>query len=132
MLQFASSTLEMCKILDNNNLSLDEYLLQGFFPRVHMHKQNPTIAYRSYVQTYIERDLREMINIKDLHLFQQFIHLCAGRIGSILNYDNLSNDLGVSGVTIKHWISILEASFIIFLLPPYFENFGKRVIYESQ
>ncbi len=78
--------------------------------------------------TYLERDVRQMIQIKDLSLFQQFLHLCAGYVGQLLNHDALSNAIGVSASTIKHWLSILEASFIIFRLPPYYENFGKRII----
>lgn len=110
------------------SLTLDEWIFTGSFPRVYHDKLDPTQAYRQYLQTYVERDVRQLIQLKDLLLFQQFIKLCAGRIGRELNYQSLSNDLGVSSHTIKHWISILEASFIIFLLPPYFENLGKRII----
>ncbi len=106
----------------------EDYLLNGFYPRIYQDKLNPTKAYRNYFQTYLERDVRQLINVKDLTLFQHFIKLCAGRIGQIMNVHSLSNDLGVSSHTVKHWLSILEASFILFQLPPYFENFGKRLI----
>lgn len=109
-------------------LELDEYLLNGFFPRVWADKLNPTKAYRNYFQTYIERDVRQISNIKDISQFQRFVKLCAGRIGQVLNKEGIGNELGISGNTINQWLSILEASFIIFLLPPYFENFGKRMI----
>lgn len=72
--------------------------------------------------------MRQLIQIKDLSQFEKFMKLCAGRVGQVINYQNLSNELGISGHTVKHWLSILEASFIIIRLAPYFENFGKRVI----
>lgn len=110
------------------DLSLNEYLLNGFLPKIYADKANPTKAYRNYLQTYVERDVRQIFNVQDLKLFQNFIKLCAGRIGSVLNKESLGNDVGVSGSTINQWLSILEASFILFQLAPYFENFGKRVI----
>lgn len=108
--------------------TLDDYLLTGMYPRVYKNNLNPTKFYRDYVQTYIERDVRKMINLKDLDLFQKFLKLCAGRIGQIFNKQNLSNELGVSSSTVSNWLSVLEASFLVFSLPPYFENFGKRMI----
>lgn len=108
--------------------SLNDYLLHGFLPRIYKDHLDPTKAYRNYFQTYIERDVRQLIHLKDLSLFQRFMKLCAGRVGQLLNMNNLSNELGVSNPTIKHWLSILEASFVIVLLPPYFENIGKRLI----
>lgn len=110
------------------DFSLDEYLLNGFFPRIYKDQLNPTKAYRNYLQTYVERDVRQLSNIRDLSTFQHFVRLCAGRIGQVLNIHSLSNDLGISSHTVKHWLSILEASFVIILLQPYFENFGKRTI----
>jgi predicted AAA+ superfamily ATPase len=112
----------------NIQFSLNEYIFQGMYPRIYKDNIDPTKFYRDYVQTYVERDVRQMINIKDLALFQQFLKLCAGRVGQVLNSHNLSNELGVSYHTVLSWLSILEASFIIFRLQPYFENFGKRVI----
>lgn len=109
-------------------LSLDEALIKGGYPGVFKDHLNPTKAYRNYFQTYIEKDLRQIINIKDLTQFQRFIKMCAGRIGQLLNLESLGNDVGVSAHTIKHWISILEASFVIMRLQPYHENFGKRII----
>ena len=110
------------------NFTLDEILYQGGFPRIYKDLLNPSKAYGNYVQTYLERDLRQMVEVKNLQLFQKFLKLCAGRIGQIFNKENLANEVGVTSKTITHWLSILEASFLIFLLPPYFENFGKRVI----
>jgi hypothetical protein len=109
-------------------ISLDELLLNGGYPRIFKDHLDPTKAYRNYFQTYIERDLRQLIHVKDLSQFQKFVRICAGRIGQLLNLESLGNDVGVSSNTIKHWISILEASFIIVRLQPYHENFGKRMI----
>jgi predicted AAA+ superfamily ATPase len=107
---------------------VNKNLLKGGYPRIYQQGLNPIEAYQYYFQTYLERDLRLMINVKDLMIFQRFMQLCAARVGSVLNMHNLSNEVGVSHTTIKHWISILQASFLVVLLPPYFENFGKRVI----
>lgn len=114
--------------LSSIDLPVDDYLLKGFYPRVYKDYLDPTITYKSYLQTYIERDVREISAIKDLTQFQRFLKLCAGRIGQVLNMESLGNDLGLSGATIREWLSILEASFVIMRLQPYFENFGKRVI----
>lgn len=111
-----------------SELSLDEYIYRGMYPRIYNDHLNPTKFYRDYMQTYVERDVRQMIHIKDLTLFQHFLKLCAGRIGQIFNSNSLSNELGVNHNTINHWLSIMEASFLIFRLQPYYENFGKRII----
>lgn len=108
--------------------SLDEVMIRGGYPRIYKDKLEPTQAYLSYFQTYIERDVRQLVHIKDLTTFQRFIRILAGRIGQVVNYDGMAGDVGVSSKTIKEWLSILEASFIIFRLQPYFENFGKRII----
>lgn len=109
-------------------LSLDGFLLTGGYPRIYKDHLDPTKAYRNYFQTYVERDLRQLIQVKDLSQFQRFIKICAGRIGQLLNLEGVGNEVGVSSNTIKEWISILEASFIIFRLQPYYENFGKRIV----
>ncbi len=109
-------------------LSVDNQILTGGYPRIYQEHLNANRMYADYYRTYIQRDVRQMINIKDLSLFEKFIKLCAGRIGSLFEASSLANEVGVSGHTIKNWLSILEASFIIFRLQPYFENFGKRVI----
>lgn len=114
--------------LSGIELSLDEALLKGGYPRIFKDNLDPTKAYRNYFQTYIERDLRQLIQVKDLNQFQRFVKACAGRIGQLTVMESIGNDVGVSSNTIKEWLSILEASFVIFRLQPYFENFGKRVI----
>lgn len=106
----------------------EDYCFTGFLPRIYEQSQRPTTAYSNYYQTYIERDVRQLIQLKDASLFEKMIKLLAGRIGQAFDYSSLANDVGVDAKTIRHWMSILEASFIIFKLPPYFENFGKRVI----
>jgi predicted AAA+ superfamily ATPase len=108
--------------------SFEEYAYQGFLPRVYDQNQRPTQAYSNYYQTYVERDVRQLINLKDASLFEKFMKLLAGRVGQIMDHTSLGNDVGVDSKTIKTWLSILEASFIIYKLAPYFENFGKRVI----
>lgn len=105
-----------------------ELIVSGFYPRLHEEKLTPGRFFNGYLQTYVERDVRALINVKDLRQFQQFLSLLAGRIGQIVNYTSLSNDVGVSATTIKNWISVLKASFVVFELPPYFENIRKRVV----
>ena len=105
-----------------------ELIHKGTYPRVHEENLEPNRFYNGYLQTYVERDVRALINLKDLRTFQQFLLLLAGRIGQVINFTSLSNDIGVSSTTIKNWLSVLKASFVVFELPPYFENIGKRVI----
>ncbi|MBI5272351.1 MAG: ATP-binding protein [Chlamydiia bacterium] len=110
------------------HLSIDDWMLKGGYPRIYKDHLDPTKAHRSYFQTYVERDLRQLIQVKDLMQFERFVHILAGRIGQILNMEEIGGEIGLSSHTVKEWISILEASFIVFRLPPYFENFGKRAI----
>lgn len=124
LLPMSLDELSLAKI----ELSLDEYMIRGGYPRIHKDSLDPTKAYRNYFQTYVERDLRQLIQVKDLSQFERFVKICAGRIGQILNLEEIGGEIGLSSHTVKEWISILEASFIIFHLQPYFENFGKRVI----
>lgn len=105
-----------------------EILLQrGSYPALWA-KQIPSERwYPSYIQTYLERDVRQLQAVENLNLFQKFVQLCAGRIGQVLNYTALGNDCGISDMTVRRWLSILEASYIIFLLRPHHENFNKRL-----
>ena len=114
--------------LSNISLSRDELIYKGFLPRIYSEDQNPTRAYRNYLQTYIERDLKQIAQINNLSEFNTFLKLLAGRVGQVLNLNSLSNDVGVSSTTLKAWLNILEASYIVFKIYPYFENFGKRMI----
>ena len=112
----------------DENFELEDWLVNGFYPRVLAEHIPAARNSKNYIKTYVERDVRKIINIKDIHVFQKFIKLCAGRVGQILNINNLCNETGVSHNTIKSWIGILEASHLIYLLQPYYENLGKRVI----
>lgn len=116
--------------LKQNKISLDrdEAIYKGFFPRVYKESLDPTRAMRNYYQTYVEKDVRQLINLKNSSTFESFLKLLAGRVGQVLNLSSLSNNVGKSSTTLKEWLSILEASFIIFKLTPFYENFGKRVI----
>ncbi len=109
-------------------ITLDDALLKGGYPRIFKDNLNPTKAYRNYFQTYVERDLRQLITVKDLSQFEKFVRICAGRIGQIIKLEEIGGEVSISSNTVREWISILEASFVVFRLQPYFENFGKRVI----
>lgn len=124
LLPLSISELEAASIQCTRN----EYIHQGFMPRLYDEDVDPTRLYRSYCQTYIERDIRQMINLRRLTDFEHFMRLLAGGIGQVLNLNALAGDLGVSSTTLKEWLSVLEASHAVFRLSPYFENFGKRII----
>jgi predicted AAA+ superfamily ATPase len=108
--------------------ALDRLLLYGFYPRIYDRKLDPTQALGDYFATYVERDMRQMATIKDIGLFEKFVKLCAGRIGQILNLQSLGNDAGVSHTTARAWIGLLEASYVVFLLSPWYRNISKRLI----
>jgi len=113
-----------------NNLlteSVKEYILNGFYPRIYQEKIPASLLSASYIQTYVERDVRQLAHVGDLHAFFKFITLCAARVGQLLNISEIAGSCGITFKTAQHWISILEASYIIFLLQPYFNNFNKRV-----
>lgn len=103
-------------------------ILNGFYPAVVSEKLPPYMTYQNYYDTYIERDVREISNLKNLTDFRKFVRLCAGRTAQILNANAISNDIGLSVHTVKTWLSILEASYIIFMLPPWYDNIRKRLI----
>lgn len=113
---------------ENEIQDISNYVVQGAFPRVHRYQIDPQDFYPNYLQTYIERDVRLIQSITDLGLFQKFIKLCAGRIGQLLNITSLASECGISHTTARAWLSVLEASYIIFLLPPYFKKFNKRLM----
>ena len=109
-------------------LDRDEYLFKGFMPQLYEENIDITRFYRNYYMTYVERDARQLVNIRNFSSFEVFIKLLAGRVGQLVNLNSLAGDVGVSSSTLGEWLSILEASYIVFRLPPYFENFGKRLI----
>lgn len=108
--------------------SLDDLLFEGCYPGVQSEQLNPTKTYANYVATYLERDIRKMMQVHNIGLFEKFLILIASRIGQILNKEGLAGEVGVDAKTIGNWLSILEACYITYRLHPYFENFGKRVI----
>jgi len=113
---------------DKKNISLDTILQKGFYPALWKQRTNSTLYYSSYVNTYLERDVRQIQHISSLTLFQNFVRLCAGRAGQILNLTSLGNDCGISHNTAKSWLSVLESSFIVHLLQPFYENYNKRIV----
>ena len=109
-------------------LSLDALLLRGGYPALHTQSLHPDDWFASYVASYVERDVRQIMNVRDLTTFQRFVRLCAGRTGQMLNTSALAGEAGISQSTARAWLSVLEASDLIFLLPPYHRNFGKRLV----
>lgn len=108
--------------------SLEEIIFKGLYPRIHDKGLEPHDWLSAYYRTYVERDVRDLANIGNLETFQRFVRLCAGRSGQLLNLSSLAQDAGISHTTARSWISILQAGFIIHLLPPHFANFSKRII----
>jgi uncharacterized protein len=108
--------------------STDRLIHAGGYPRIYADGLEPAVALADYVATYVERDLRELIELRQLDAFRRFMRLAAGRVGQILNMQSLAVDAGVSGATVRAWISVLEASYIVRLLSPWFVNIGKRLI----
>jgi len=105
-----------------------DLVVRSCYPRVHEEKLDPRRFYNGYLQTYVERDVRALIQLRDLSAFQKFLVLLAGRVGQVVNMASLANDVGVSAPTLRQWLSVLVASYLVFELPPWFENVGKRVI----
>ena len=103
-------------------------LLTGFYPRIHDRGLNPSQASGDYFATYVERDVRQLTAVHDLQRFERFVRLCAGRVGQILNLTSLGNDAGVAQSTARAWIDLLQSSYIVHLLPPWFVNTGKRLV----
>lgn len=110
-----------------NGKPLDDLLFEGFYPAIYAGHNIPKFFYSSYIKTYLDKDVRDLLQIKDMMLFHTFIRLCAGRIGSLFKASELANEIGVSSHTITAWLSVLQASYIVTLLPPYFENSRKRL-----
>jgi uncharacterized protein len=107
---------------------LEDLLWQGLYPPIHDRGLEPDIWYSNYVNTYLERDVRQMVNVRDLSTFQRFLRMCASRTGQLLNLSSLATDCGITHNTAKAWISVLEAGYIVHLLLPHHANFGKRLI----
>ena len=108
--------------------TVEELLFAGLYPPIHDRSLEPSIWFGNYVRTYVERDVRQMMNVRDLATFQRFLRLCAGRCGQLLNLSSLGNDCGVNHNTAKAWLSVLEASYIVYLLQPHHRSFDKRLV----
>ncbi len=113
---------------DQNTPDINEFIFSGFYPRILAEGIDPNRALEDYITTYLERDLRAISAVHDLHLFQKFIKLLAGRTGQILNVSSIASDCGISHTIANRWVSLLEASYIVFLLQPYHGNISKRLI----
>lgn len=110
----------------------ESLIFKGQYPRIYDRDIAPTDFYPSYIQTYVEKDVRMMKNIGDMNTFIRFVQLCAGRTGQLLNYACLASDAGISPNTAKAWLSILESSYIVYQLSPYHRNFNKRIMKSSK
>lgn len=106
--------------------SFEDWIHRGFLPRIYREGIRPQSAWRDYYQTYVERDVRLLLQLENQIGFERFLKLLAGRVGQLINLNAMSNEVGVAQSTLTKWLSVLEASFIVFRLPPYFRNFGKR------
>jgi predicted AAA+ superfamily ATPase len=109
-------------------LGLDALMWRGGYPALHTQAVEPTDWFGNYVATYLERDVRQILKVQDLSVFQRFVRLCAGRTGQLLNLNALASEAGVTHTTARAWLSVLESSDIVYLLPPYHRNFGKRLV----
>ncbi len=121
LLPFAIDELKIKK-------ELSKILYHGLYPPLYRRAVKPEQWYGNYVLTYLERDLRKILNIKEINTFQRFLKMCAARTGQLVNFSSIANDCGINHNTVHSWISVLESSFIIFLLQPYYKNFGKRLV----
>lgn len=108
--------------------SIDTLILKGGYPAIQAKNFTPRQLFPSYIRTYVERDVRQLINVKNLRTFQKFMKLCAGRVGELLNIADIATNCGISRETTEEWLSILEASYIIFLLKPHHNNYNKRIV----
>ena len=117
-------------LFGNTRTQLDcwEMIRSGLYPRIHDRNIPADVWLTDYVRTYVERDVRSLVQVGDLETFERFLALCAGRTGQLLNFSSLANDAGIAVDTARRWISILKTSFLIFLLRPHHANFNKRVI----
>jgi len=121
--------LSMSELCSNSTpANIDSTILKGFYPRIHDQKLNPTQVMGDYFETYVERDLRQLMAVKDLSQFERFVRVCAGRVGQLLNLQSLGNDVGISHACARSWLTLLEASYIVHILHPWHTNISKRLI----
>ena len=125
LLPFDFQELKTANLLPSD---YSEILIRGFYPALFDRNLPSADFYSNYIETYVQRDVTQLINIRDIRTFRTFLVLCASRVGQLLNLNSLANECGISQPTAKAWLSILESSYILFTLPPYFQNFSKRVV----
>ena len=124
LMPFSIAELSAAKIRPTR----EELVFNGFMPRVYDEGAAPATLYANYLATYVERDVNEILHLKDRRQFEVFLRLVAGRVGQVVNFESIASEVGVSAVTVKSWLSVLEASYITFSLPCYYRNFGKRFV----
>lgn len=124
LLPFSIKELKKSNLLSD---SIEGQIVKGFYPKIYQPNINPRTYYENYLLTYVERDIRSIKNIDNILIFKKFMQLCALRIGTPLNYTDLASNCGISVNTAKSWLALLETSFVLFLLPPYHNNLGKRI-----
>ena len=129
LLPFDFAELKSANLLPSD---YPEIIVKGCYPTLYDRPMPTTAFYANYVETYLERDVTDLLSVKDINLFRTFLKLCAARIGQQLNITNLSNESGISVPTVKSWLSILESSYILYQLPPFFNNFNKRLVRSSK
>ena len=125
LMPFSFHELEEGNLLD---MHWHEAAFKGFYPALYDRNIDPTDFYRNYVETYLERDVRQLVNVRDLRQFRLFLKYCAGHVGQMLNLQKIANEVGISQPTAQSWLSVLETSYIVFTMPPYYRNFNKRLV----
>lgn len=136
--QSLAGRVAICKLLPLDSSELKEsgllikdwkkMIIKGFYPAIYDRHLDSAVFYNNYLQTYVDRDVTDLLNVHNIGLFRDFVRLCAGRIGQLLNLSSLANQCGITQPTAKSWLSILESSYIIYLLPSYHKNFNKRIV----
>jgi hypothetical protein len=128
LIQLLPFSLQELQAVNAPITNLDDVLWRGMYPPIYDRNLAPEKWFANYVMTYIERDVRQVVEVQNLSLFQRFIKMCAARVGQLLNMSSLAIDCGVSHNTIRSWLSVLEAGYVVFLLQPHHQNFGKRLV----
>ena len=128
LIQLLPFSLQELQAANEPILSLDDILWRGMYPPIHDRNLAPEKWFANYVMTYLERDVRQVLEVQSLSLFQRFIKMCAARVGQLINMSSLAIDCGVSHNTIRSWLSVLEAGYVVFMLQPHHQNFGKRLV----
>jgi predicted AAA+ superfamily ATPase len=128
ILDLLPMSMNEIKEFELEELDVNSLILKGSYPEIYHKKRNPQHWYPSYIRTYIERDVRNIRNIDNISMFVKFLRLCAGRVGQQLNISSLSNECGIDVKTVNSWLSVLESTYIIKLLQPYYKNYNKRLV----